>query len=87
MKYLITLSTVLILLSSCSKKKEYCWQCNFGATDTRPGLDTLICDMTEEESKTFQQNTVKMLNEEYGVAEELGYSSACYKFSNNYDEY
>ena len=75
-KALLAAIVVLVLFSACKQKKS-CWKCSVLATDKNPGLDTLVCDMTSDESKEFQQALAKRMKAEYGELADL--SSYCHK--------
>ena len=75
-KALLAAIVVLVSFSACKEKKS-CWKCSVLATDKNPGLDTLVCDMTSDESKEFQQALVKRMKAEYGELADL--SSYCHK--------
>lgn len=75
-KALLAAVVVLVSFSAC-KQKKYCWKCAVLATDKNPGLDTLVCDMTSDESKEFQQALAKRMKAEYGELADL--SSYCHK--------
>lgn len=75
-KALLAAIVVLVSFSSCKEKKS-CWKCSVLATDKNPGLDTLVCDMTSDESKEFQQALAKRMKAEYGELADL--SSYCHK--------
>lgn len=81
MKKFILLPVIAFCALSCGKNKKYCWRCSFAKTDTHPGLDTTVCDMTETQSKDFQQNTVKEMNAKYGTSTSV-IGSACFKQNN-----
>lgn len=82
MKNILPLLLALFVLAGCSKNKKYCWKCMFPATDSHPGLDTTVCDMTSEESKAFQTAQAKAINIRYGISPEASITSACYKQNN-----
>lgn len=75
-KALFAALIVLVSFSAC-KQKKYCWKCSVLATEKNPGLDTLVCDMTSDESKVFQESLAKRMKAEYGELAEL--SSYCHK--------
>lgn len=75
-KALLAAIVVLVSFSACKEKKS-CWKCSVLATDKNPGLDTLVCDMTSDESKEFQQALAKRMKAEYGELADL--SSYCHK--------
>ncbi len=80
MRYYLPLALCLILTTACSKNKKSCWRCEFATSASGVGWsDTTICNMTEAESKTFQQDHVKKLKEEYGFPSGTEVTSACNK--------
>lgn len=62
MRYALLVLLVLIVLTACGKKKDSCWKCEFANSGSASSkTDTIVCNMTAAESKTFQQNQVKKL--------------------------
>lgn len=80
MRYSILVLLALLICSACGKHKKYCWRCVFATSATGSGQsDTTVCDMTEEESKNFQQNHVRTLKELYGFPAGTNVTSSCRK--------
>lgn len=82
MKYLLPFILAIVLCTSCSKNKKFCWRCNFSIPSGTNALDTTVCGMTSDESKNFQQAQVKKLTDFYGVPQNQPIGSACYKQNN-----
>lgn len=74
----IALTMMVVLTTACGNKK-YCWKCQFAMGKTA-SLDTTVCDMTEDESKAFQEKKARELNYQYGQPE-TGPGSTCMKTS------
>lgn len=84
MKKYIPMLAIVILVAACKKNRKYCWQCHFSITEASAkgpgiGLDTNVCDMTEAESKDFQQTTVRRLKQLDTSGNQYSWGSACYK--------
>lgn len=79
-KYAILLLLSGSLLVSCGKKKTYCWKCQFAMGVQSRMLDTTVCNMTEEESKVFQQQTAQRMIDTHGKPMSAP-SSWCHKSS------
>lgn len=80
MRYTIIAVFALFAVTACGKHKKYCWRCEFATSATGSGQsDTTVCNMTEEESKNFQQNHVRTLKELYGFPAGTNVTSSCRK--------
>lgn len=65
-KTAIVIAVLLLVTIGCTKNRKHCWKCHFNRAENMPTLDTTVCDMTEDESKDFQQQTAKRMKDEYG---------------------